>query len=37
LDVVLWSLNIDGTGNLGGDGIYWDSNGVLNVSGIINA
>lgn len=37
LDVVLWSLNIDGTGNLGGDGIYWDSNGILNVSGIVNA
>ena len=37
LDIVLWSLNIDGTGNLGGSGIFWNNDSTLTVSGIINA
>jgi len=33
----LWNLHQDGVGNLGGNGLYWDMEGNLTVSGNIEA
>jgi hypothetical protein len=33
--VRLWSLHSDGKGNLGGNSIYWDTNGSVTVNGTL--